>query len=173
MERWTLDEHRLGLTPVLGRVWAKRGQRRVVRGYHRYPWLYVSCCVRPTTGDRSWLSLPKGSTELFTRAVEHVARQVGTGAGTRVLLVLDRAGDHTGKEVRLPDGMEVAFLPARSPDVHPVERLWPLTNEGIATTLFADRAELEQALGRRWVVRAEQPDLLRSSPLYHWWPQVA
>ena len=98
---------------------------------------------------------------------------MGAGAGKRVLVVLDRAGYHTGKEVRLPDGIVVAFLPARSPELQPVERLWPLTNEGVANTLCADLAELEQALGRRCVVRAGQPELLRSSTLYHWWPQAA
>lgn len=173
VELWTMDEHRLGLKPVLRRVWAKRGQRPVVRVYHRYQWLYVYCFVRPPTGHSYWLILPKVSVAVFSLALEHFARQVGAGAGKRVLLVLDRAGYHTGKEVRLPDGIVVEFLPARSPELQPVERLWPLTNEGVANKLFADLAELEQALVRRCVVLAEQPELLRSSTLYHWWPQAA
>ena len=36
-----MDEHRLGLRPVLRRVWALRGRRPVVPVYHRYQWLYV------------------------------------------------------------------------------------------------------------------------------------
>lgn len=39
VELWAMDEHRLGLKPVLRRVWAKRGHRPVVRVYHRYEWL--------------------------------------------------------------------------------------------------------------------------------------
>ena len=35
-----MDEHRLGLKPILGRRWAHRGKRPIVRVQHRYEWLY-------------------------------------------------------------------------------------------------------------------------------------
>ncbi len=35
---WTTDEHRLGLTPILRRVWARRGQRVLALVHHRYHW---------------------------------------------------------------------------------------------------------------------------------------
>ncbi len=35
------DEHRIGLKPVIRRVWAPRGQRPTALGHHRYEWLYV------------------------------------------------------------------------------------------------------------------------------------
>ena len=33
------DEHRAGLKPVLRRVWARRGQRPLAVGHHRFAWL--------------------------------------------------------------------------------------------------------------------------------------
>ena len=168
-----MDEHRLGLKPVLRRVWAKRGRRPVVRVYHRYEWMYVYCFVRPSTGDTCWLLLPRVDSEVFSLALDLFAREVGAGEDKRVLLVLDRAGFHTGKGVRVPDGVEFEFLPSRSPELQPPERLWPLTNEGIANRLFADLDELQQAVIERCNELAEQSDLIRSYTLYHWWPQAA
>lgn len=36
VEVWTTDEHRLGLKPILRRVWARRGQRVLAVVHHRY-----------------------------------------------------------------------------------------------------------------------------------------
>lgn len=168
-----MDEHRLGLKPVLRRVWAPRGQRPVVRVRPRYQWLYVYCFVRPATGESCWLLLPEVSAAAFSLALAHFAAEVGAGEAKRVVLVLDRAGYHTSGAVAVPAGIEREFLPAYSPELQPAERLWPLTDEGVANALFADLAALEEALARRCVALAERPGLLRAHTRYHWWPEVA
>lgn len=170
---WTMDEHRLGLKPVLRRVWARRGRRPVVRVHHRYEWLYIYCFVRPTTGESCWLILPVVNAEVFSLALGHFAREVGAGERKRIVLVLDRAGYHTGEGVKLPGGVEFEYLPARSPELQPAERLWPLTDEGVANRLFADLGELEEKLAGRCVTLAGQPDSIRSHTYYHWWPEAA
>ncbi len=38
---WAEDEHRLGLLPVVRRVWAPKGQRPTAPVERRYEWLYV------------------------------------------------------------------------------------------------------------------------------------
>lgn len=165
-----MDEHRLGLKPVLRRVWAKHGRRPVVRVHHRYQWLYVYCFVRPATGESCWLLLPTVNAAVFTLALAHFAEQVGVGPDKPVLLVLDRAGYHTATTVQVPAGITVEWFPPASPELQPAERLWPLTNEAVANRLFADLAELEAALAQRCAVLAQQPALLRAHTRYHWWP---
>jgi len=173
VELWCMDEHRLGLKPVLRRVWAKRGERPVVRVYHRFEWLYVYCFVRPATGDSFWLLLPKVNAEVFSLALGRFAAEVGAGDWKRVLLVLDGAGYHTSAKVEVPEGVEFEYLPPRSPELQPAERLWPLTDEGVANRLFADLGALEEAVAERCIALAERPELIRSHTLYHWWPQPA
>jgi hypothetical protein len=173
VQLWTMDEHRLGLKPVLRRVWAKKGHRPVVRVYHRYEWLYVYCFVRPSTGESFWLLLPQVNSQVFKLALSHFAGEVGAGEDRRILLVLDQAGYHTSKQVVVPQGMHLEFLPPYSPELQPAERLWPLTNEEVANRLFADLTELESVLAKRCVELADQPDLIRSHTLYHWWPNAA
>ena len=165
-----MDEHRLGLKPVLRRVWATRGHRPVVRVHHRYQWLYVYCFVRPTTGESCWLLLPTVTAAAFSAALAHFAEQVRAGPTKQVLLVLDRAGYHTATMVRVPPGIELVWLPPASPELQPAERLWPLTNEAVANRLFADLNERETVLAQRWAMRAQQPALLRAHTHYHWWP---
>jgi transposase len=67
-----------------------------------------------------------------------VAREVGCAKDKRIVLVLDQASWHTAKEVELPEGIHLEFLPARSPELQPAERLWPLINEAVANRLLKD-----------------------------------
>jgi hypothetical protein len=59
---WAEDDHRLGLPPVVRRVWAPCGQRpiaHVQRRFQRhYTWLDVYGFVRPSTGQSWWCLLP-------------------------------------------------------------------------------------------------------------------
>ncbi len=49
------------------------------------------------------------------------------------------------------------FLPSHSPELQPSERLWPLSNEGVANRYFEEIEELEEALVERCVALREQP----------------
>jgi len=77
-----MDEHRLGLQPIVRRVWARRGQRPQLRVQQRYQWLYLYAFVRPTTGESHWLILPTVNTDVFTLARAHFAKEVGAGQGS-------------------------------------------------------------------------------------------
>jgi transposase len=51
------------------------------------------------------------------------------------VLVLDGAGWHVAKDLKVPEGLHLEeFLPARSPELQPTERLWSLVNEGVSPT---------------------------------------
>jgi hypothetical protein len=97
VELWTEDEHRLGLKPVLRRAWGRKGERPAVKVHRRYQRTCLYSFVRPNSGEVHWLILPKANVEVFSLALEHLAKEVGAGRRGRVLLVLDRAGWHTGQ----------------------------------------------------------------------------
>jgi hypothetical protein len=80
---------------------------------------------------------------------------------------------HGGKGVEVPEGIHPEFLPSRSPEVQPAERLWHLTSEAIANRLLEGLEELEGALVERCAALCEQVELLRSHTYYHWWPDAA
>ncbi|MDQ3521928.1 MAG: IS630 family transposase [Gemmatimonadota bacterium] len=173
VELWTEDEARLGLKPVVRRVWAPVGKRPTARAKRGYEWTYLYGFVHPQSGKVFWLVLPTVNTGLFSRALREFAKQVGAGEKKRVLLVVDKAGWHTGGEVVLPEGIQLEFLPSGSPELQPAERLWPLTNEALANRLFEEIGEVEEALVERCVELLDQAEDIRDLTNYHWWPQAA
>ena len=106
-------------------------------------------------------------------ALKELANEVGAGEHKRVLLVVDKAGWHTGKEVELPEGIHLEFLPSGSPELQPAERLRPLTNEAVANRIFEEIEEIEEALMERCMQLLDQTETIKDHTNYHWWPQAA
>jgi len=145
----------------------------VARAKRGYEWLYLYGFVRPESGEVFWLILPTVNTELFSTALREFAEEAGAGKDKRILLVVDKAGWHTGGGVEVPEGIHLEFLPKGSPELMPAERLWPLTNEALANGLFEEIEEVEEALMHRCVELLDQPAAIRELTDYHWWPRAA
>lgn len=166
-----MDEHRVGLKPILRRVWARRGQALRAPVWPRYEGEYVYGWVHPERGEPHWQLLPTVTGEAFTLAVADFAQQAGASATKRLVVVLDGAGWHTAGEVVVPEGIHFVWLPPYSPELQPAERLWPLINEGLANQVFDSLPDLDRVLGDRCVQVAAQPDVVRALTLFHWWPR--
>ena len=79
--------------------------------------------VRSRSGEVFRLILPTVNVELFSPALREFAKEVGAGENKRVLLVVDRAGWHTGGEVEVPEGIHLELLPSGSPELQPASAL--------------------------------------------------
>ncbi len=172
MEVWACDEHRIGLKPILRRVWAPVGQRPVIEVQPRYEWSYLHGFVEPQSGRTFWFLTPGINIEMFELALQEFAQEVGAGDGKEIVLVLDQAGWHSSRKVAVPLGITLIFLPPRSPELQPAERLWPLSNEAICNRGFANIEELEEVQAQRCRQLLAQPELIRSHTLFHWWPCI-
>src|SRR5262249_42624054 len=139
----------------------------------RSQWSSLYGFVRPSTGNTFWLLLPTVSVEAFQIALSTFAAAVGAGPTKQVLLVVDRAGWHVSTQLRLPVGLHLLFLPAYSPELPPVERLWPLTNEALANRTFATLDDLNENQVRRCLVLQTTPERICGLTAFHWWPQLA
>jgi transposase len=171
VQAWAVDEHRLGLLPVVRRVWAPKGQRPVAAVRRRYAWLYVYGFVRPATGRTWWCLLPEVSLEAMGLALAAFARDEGIGPERRAVLLLDNAGWHTSEQLAVPEGVHLAFLPAYSPELQPAERLWGLVDEPVANRTFADLRALADVLADRCLAIERRRAELKSRCRYHWWPR--
>jgi hypothetical protein len=58
VELWTMDEHQIGLEPILRRILALKGATVKAPVAQRYEWMYVFAFVHPRSGQTSWLLLP-------------------------------------------------------------------------------------------------------------------
>lgn len=172
VEVWANDEHRIGLKPILRRVWARRGQRPVVPVKHRYKWSYLHGFVRPEGGATFWWLTAWVDIEAWNLVLREFAAFVGCGQTAtgfkQVLLVVDQAGWHTSDQVEVPQGIELVFLPARSPELQPCERLWPLSNEAICNRHFDSIEHLELTQCKRCCQLQNQPQPVQSYTRFHW-----
>lgn len=169
VELWAMDEHRIGLQPIIRRVWAPKGTPVRAQVAPRYQWMYVYGFVHPQSGQTTWLLLPTVNVEVFSATLAIFAQEVGAGPDKPIVLVLDGAGWHRSAKLSVPAGIHLLFLPPYSPELQPSERLWPLTNEPLANRSFATLDELEQVQVKRCRWLQAQPALIRSHTCFHWW----
>ena len=118
---------------------------------------------------KAWI-LPNTNTELFNRVLADFAREFELSRNKRVLLVIDQAGWHISHRLKIPEGIDLFFLPAYSPELQPAERLWPLTNEVVANRICQTIAEVEDLLVFRCRQLLKQHNLISGLTCYHWWP---
>src|SRR5690242_3850265 len=149
---WAFDEHRAGLKPVLRRVWARRGQR---------PRAVV------------WFLAEAANAAMFSEILAAFAREVGAGPDNLVVLVLDGAGWHIAKDLVVPDGIHLEFLPPYSPELQPAEHLWPPLREAVANQYVETLEDLDRILGDRCCTLADDPARISSTTRFPWWPAFA
>jgi len=170
VEVWSTDQHRIGLKPIVRRLWHRKGRRPLALAHPRYQWLYVYAFVHPPTGRTFWLLLPTVSVAHFSRALAEFAASVGAGPELQIVLVLDRAGWQVSQQVQVPAGLTLVFLPPYSPELQPAERLWPLSDEPLANRLLRDLDELEAIQAERCRTLQAHPAWIQGPTHFHWWP---
>jgi transposase len=157
------------LKPIRRRVWAPKGQRPTALGHHRYEWLYVTAFVLPGTGETFWYVSTGISKPFFAALLALFAQEAGAGRDRIIVLGLDNAGWHSAPNLAVPDGLRLVYLPGYSPELQPVEHLWPVVDEPLANRYFASLADLEDAVAARCRVLKDDPRLLGTN--FHWWPK--
>jgi transposase len=110
------------------------------------------------------------NTELFQLALEHFARATGAGPHKRILLVLDGAGWHSSRALKVPEGIQLTFLPPYTPELQPAERLWPLIHEPIVNRPIETLDELEHIVVQRCRTLTADSERIRDHTLFDWWP---
>jgi hypothetical protein len=92
VELCAVDEHRIGLKPILKRVWTLPGQRPIAPIEHRYDWRYLVGFVHPASGRTVWCLATTVNIELISVELETFAQEVGADTSKQIVLVLDGAG---------------------------------------------------------------------------------
>lgn len=169
---WCEDEHRLGLKPILRRVYVPAGETPIADVNWRFKWLWLYAFLHPKTGETYWWILPYVNTKLFNQVLADFAQEFGGCANKRILLAVDQAGWHTTKDLEIPEGLQIIFLPSHSPELQPAERLWTLVDEPIANRSFETLHDLEDVLFHRCQSLLQQTELIRGLTGFHWWLQI-
>jgi len=161
-----MDEHRLGLHPILKRVWAPKGERPQIAVYPRYEWLYLYGFVQPSTGQTDWFIMSHLNTKTFSAVLENFAKSTDK----HILLVMDRASWHTSSNLVIPDNMTIIHQPSYSPEVQPAEHLWQFTDQPLVNTCPDSLDHLEDTLSKQCQYLKTKQDIIKQATCFHWWP---
>ena len=80
-----------------------------------------------------------------------------------VIMLLDQAGWHTSKALKVPENIRLLPLPPYSPELNPVEHIWDYLRENAAPNIaFESLDHLEDALCKQLGELENDPERVRS-----------
>lgn len=79
VEVWAADEHRIGLKPVLQKLWCVDGRRPLAPVQHRFAWRYLVGFVHPASGRAVFHLASTVSIALFEVELAAFAQQAKAG----------------------------------------------------------------------------------------------
>lgn len=117
-----MDEARFGQQGTLTRIWAQTGTRPAAVKQTKYEWVYLYAAVEPATGDSVALLAPYVNTETFNVFLRMASEKLAPDE--HAVMIMDRAGWHMARDVKVPSNITILFLPPYSPELNPIENLW-------------------------------------------------
>lgn len=138
------DEGRFGRISDPRRCWAPEGIRPVVPAQLIREYVYAFAAVSPHDGTLESLILPDVNTEAMSLFLEEVAKR---HSEEFIIMIMDQAGWHRSKKLKIPKNMRLEWLPPYSPQCNPVEHLWDeLREKWFINRVFQSLDSLENTL---------------------------
>ena len=143
------DEARIGQQGTLTRMWAEKGSRPAAVKQTEYDWAYLFAAVNPLTGASSALIAPTVNTAYMNKHLEFIGQEAGPKV--HVVLVLDQAGWHLAKDLKVPQNITLLPLPPYSPELNGAERIWDfLRSHYLSNRIYKDYDQLFEAIKAAW-----------------------
>jgi hypothetical protein len=134
----------------------------------RFASLHLFAACRPGTDQAFALALPEATTASMGMFLAAFAEQLAPGM--HAVLLLDQAGWHGARRLVVPGNLTLLPLPAYSPELNPVERLWLYLRERFLShrVLESYTAVLDAACAAcaAWNALAAEPGRLASLTAY-------
>lgn len=152
-----LDEHIFTLAGRGGLVWVKEGEP-VERGWRpgsRHP-PHINCIGAISKNGVCGLVFFTGTliSSSFTKMMrKHILPVMRRKHGRRAKLVLDNDSKHKSNHTRNwieEEGVVCYYLPAWSPDLNPIEKIWAYLDNIIAQKRPSDLEELQNCVRDSW-----------------------
>jgi DDE superfamily endonuclease len=150
-------------------VWYEKGVRpRGARDLgFASAYLFGAVCPERDTGVA--LVLPEASTAAMDLMLAELSQALPPK--THAVVVLDRAGWHTSADLAVPPNLTLVPLPPYSPELNPVEKVWPFLRERhLSHRVFRDLGAVIDACCRAWNRVVDEPGRLRSLCAFPWLP---
>ena len=130
-------------------MWWKRGERPPGICDKRFTFAYIFAAIEPGTDNAFALVMPYVNTQAMQEFLDRFAATIAEDE--HVAMVLDQAGWHGSGLLVVPENITLIALPAYSPELNPVERVWLYLKERfLSHRLLADYDAVADAACRAW-----------------------
>ena len=138
------DEARFGTHSKIGHGWFVKGSRTPVKVKLGFQNFYLYSAVDPKSGEDFTLMLPSVNTDCMNVFLSKMAEEVHNKS---IIIVMDGAGWHHSKDLKIPGNIEIIYLPPYSPELNPVERMWLyIKQRTIRNKVYDTLGDLEEVI---------------------------
>lgn len=167
LEIWFADEARIGQKNKITRRWAKRGTRPSAPRDLRTASAYIFGAICPAEGKGAGLVLPRCTTEAMALHLAEISQAVAPGS--HAALLLDQAGWHVSSKLKVPSNITLVPLPAKAPELNPVENVWQFMRENwLSNRVFTSYTDILDHCCDAWNKLVDQPWTIMSIGLRDW-----
>ena len=164
------DEARIGQKGRVCHRWYTKGQRPPGTADQRFTFAYLFAASEVETDNAFALILPEVHTDAMQVFLDRFAATIPDT--DHVALFLDRAGWHGANALKIPDCITLVALPAYSPELNPVERIWEYLKERyLSHRLLDDYDAIVDAAEVAWKKLTAEAGRLASLTWTPWAPR--
>jgi hypothetical protein len=167
VEVWFQDEMRVGQKNKLTYRWARKGSRPRAAHDQRTQSTYLFGAVCPELGTGAALVLPFCNSEAMQLHLNAIATKVSPGA--HAIVILDQAGWHGARQLKVPHNISLMPLPPRSPELNSQENIWQLMRQNwLSNRVFKSYDDIVDHCCYAWNTLIAQPWKIMSIGLREW-----
>jgi hypothetical protein len=149
VEIWFQDEARVGQKNGLTYQWAAKGTRPRQPKDQRYDNAYIFGAICPARGQGAALVMPYADTDAMNGHLAEIAQTIAQGAHAVVLI--DGAGWHIAKALRVPANITLIKLPAYCPELNAQENIWQYMRQTwLSNRIFQNYEDIREACATAW-----------------------
>jgi len=109
----------------------------------KFKYRYLYKAVNPKTGESFSLIMSSINTDNMNRFLEEFKKFLGD---KEVILIMDNASFHKSKRLKIPEGINIEYIPPYSPELNPVERVFQEIKKYIKNLVFDSVDEMIEKL---------------------------
>jgi len=129
-------------------------------------YIYAYAAVNPSSGDIFSILAPNCDAEIMSLFMRELSEEY---RDFRNIIIMDKAGWHTTKELTRYDNIRLIFLPPYSPELNPAEHLWlKIRDLRFRNTAYDSISDVENALINCFSYLDDNKEMVASLTHYHW-----
>lgn len=164
---WFQDEARLGQKGRVCHMWWKRGERPAGICDRRFTFAYIFGAAKIGADDAFALVMPEANTEAMQIFLDEFSKTIPEDE--IAIMYADRAGWHGANNLKIPSNVRLLAIPAYTPEVNPVERIWLyLKDRYLSHRLHADYDGIVDAACAAWNKLTAEAGRIASLCTYPW-----